>query len=265
LKMKKLYIIKIGGNVIDQPDLLEGFLLSFSGIEGLKILVHGGGKSASELAKKLGISQAMVNGKRITDSETLKITTMIYAGSVNKSIVASLQSKKVNALGLSGADLSIINAEKRKMIDIDYGFVGDITPSGINTKVISGLLESDVVPVFSAITHDGKGQLLNTNADTIASVMAVAMTSDYEVHLNYCFEKPGVLEDPENDDSLLERVTQTKYKQLLQKGSISKGMIPKMENAFSAIQNGVSSVIISHADELTKITGNEYKGTTLVA
>jgi acetylglutamate kinase len=187
--MKKLYIIKIGGDVIDDPNALEKFLVDFSKIQELKILVHGGGKIASELAKRLGISQALVNGRRITDAETLKITTMVYAGLINKQIVASLQANGVNAIGLSGADGNSIISVKRNVIDIDYGFVGDVNSSGVNSGFINLLLSVNVTPVFSAITHDGNGQLLNTNADTIASVLAVAMAKHFDVQLNYCFEK----------------------------------------------------------------------------
>lgn len=263
--MKKLYIIKIGGNIIDDSVALEKFLVNFSKIEELKILVHGGGKVASELAKRMGVSQAMVNGRRITDSETLKITAMVYAGLINKQVVALLQSHKVNAIGLSGADANIIKTEKRKVEDIDYGYVGDVSSSGINSDMLSAFLGMNLVPVFSAITHDGAGQLLNTNADTIASVLAVALSEKYNVQLNYCFEKNGVLENIEDDNSVIKTITKTKYKQLLQEGVVSKGMIPKLDNAFSAIQNGVSSVVIANADELINTIQNEHSGTTLIA
>lgn len=263
--MKKLYIVKIGGNIIDDSIALEKFLGNFSKMEGLKILVHGGGKVASELAKKLGVSQAMVNGRRITDIETLKITTMVYAGLINKQTVALLQSKRVNAIGLSGADANIIQANKRKVEDIDYGFVGDVSASEINAEMLSSFLEMNLVPVFSAITHDGAGQLLNTNADTIASVLAASMSKRYDVQLNYCFEKNGVLKNVDEENSVIKTITKTKYKQLLLDGTISKGMIPKMDNAFAAIQNGVKAVVITHADELINTTKNEHEGTTLVA
>ena len=263
--MKKLYIIKIGGNIIDNAIALDKFLVNFSIIDGLKLLIHGGGKTASEFAKKLGVSQAMVNGRRITDIETLKITTMVYAGLINKQIVASLQSKKVNAIGLSGADANMIQSTKRKMLDIDYGFVGDIDVSGVNSEMLSFFIEQEMVPVFSAITHDGNGQLLNTNADTIASALASALSKKYDVQLNYCFEKNGVLENLEDKNSVIKTMTKTKYKQLLSDGTISKGMIPKLDNAFVAIQNGVQSVVIAHADELLNTTKNEHSGTTLIA
>ena len=263
--MKKLYIIKIGGNIIDDAAALEKFLVSFSKIDELKILIHGGGKTASELAKKLGVSQAMVNGRRITDEETLKITTMVYAGLINKQIIASLQAKKINAIGLSGADANLIQSTKRKAVDIDYGFVGDIDVSGVNSEMLNFFIEKKMVPVFSAITHDGNGQLLNTNADTIASVLAAALAENHDVQLNYCFEKNGVLENIEDKNSVIKTITKTKYKQLLLDGIISKGMIPKLDNAFTAIQNGVQSVIIAHADDLINTTKNEHSGTTLIA
>lgn len=263
--MKKLYIIKIGGNIIDNANALEKFLIDFSMIDGLKLLVHGGGKTASELAKKLGVSQAMVNGRRITDTETLKITTMVYAGLINKQIVASLQAKKVNSIGLSGADANMILSTKRETVDIDYGFVGDVDVLGVNAEMLSFFIERELVPVFSAITHDGSGQLLNTNADTIASVLAAALSENYDVQLNYCFEKNGVLENTDDENSVIKTITKTKYKQLLLDGTISKGMIPKLDNAFTAIQNGVKWVVIAHADELINTTKNEHAGTTLSA
>ena len=264
--MKKLYIIKIGGNVIDDPEQLNKFLSDFSKIEDSKILVHGGGKIASELAKRLGISQALVNGRRITDAETLKVTIMVYAGLINKQIVTLLQANGVNAIGLSGADGNSITAVKRNVIDIDYGFVGDVTGSGVNLEFINSLLSAKITPVFSAITHDGKGQLLNTNADTIASVLAVAMSKYFDVQLNYCFEKKGVLKDVDDENSVISSITKTKYKQLLSEGVISKGMIPKLDNAFEAIQNGVKSVMIAHSNELINIINeNEHAGTKLIA
>lgn len=264
--MKKLQVIKIGGNVIDNPAELEKFLTDLSKVSDLKILVHGGGKVATELAKKLGIEQEMVNGRRITDAETLKVTTMVYAGLINKQVVAAMQSKGVNAIGLSGADANTIKASKRKVMDIDYGFVGDIDSSGVNVEMISVFLENGITPVFSAITHNGAGQLLNTNADTIASALAVAMSKKYEVQLNYCFEKNGVLRDVEDDNSVINVITKESYKQLLAEGVIFKGMIPKLDNSFDAIKNGVSAVMIANSKDLLKITNqNGNTGTKLIA
>jgi acetylglutamate kinase len=264
--MTKVYIIKIGGNVIDNLVALEKFLTDFSHIEGRKILVHGGGKLATDMASQLNVPQQMVNGRRVTDAETLKITAMVYAGLINKQIVASLQAKNVNAIGLSGADGNSIQSSKRKTAEIDYGFVGDIHGKSVNTTFISSLLEMNSVPVFSAITHDGKGQLLNTNADTIASALAVALATSYEVQLNYCFEKKGVLKDVEDDNSVIESITPQNYKKLLSEGVISKGMIPKLDNAFEAIQHGVKSVVIAHSNDLLNTTNeNHHAGTKLIA
>lgn len=269
---KKLYIVKIGGNVIDDAAELKKFLCEFAKINGPKILIHGGGKVATDLAKKLGVSQAMVNGRRITDAETLKIATMVYAGLLNKQIVAQLQSNGVNALGLSGPDLNVINAKKREHADgltglttgIDFGFVGDVLEDGVNTEMLSVLIEMQVCPVLCAITHDGKGQLLNTNADTIASVLAVALSKKYEVQLNYCFEKKGVLSNVNDESSIIETMSKTEYLELVKSGIVSKGMIPKLDNSFDAISKGVQRVIIGHSDELLKMT-NENAGTKLIA
>jgi acetylglutamate kinase len=264
--MEKVYIVKIGGNVIDNPTALEKFLTDFSKIAGQKVLVHGGGKLATDLAKQLNVPQEMVNGRRITDAETLKITTMVYAGLINKQIVASLQSKNINAIGLSGADGNSIQSSKRKIADIDYGFVGDLDAKSVNANFVVSLLKLNIIPVFSAITHDGKGQLLNTNADTISSALAVALSGSYDVQLNYCFEKKGVLKNVEDDDSVIEIITPLEYKQLLSEGIISKGMIPKLDNAFDAIQKGVKSVVIAHSNDLLNTTHeNKHAGTKLIA
>jgi acetylglutamate kinase len=261
--MKKVYIIKISGNVLDDEIPLKQFIHDFAGIKEAKILVHGGGKLANDLANKLGIAQTMVNGRRITDTETLKITTMVYAGLINKQLVATLQSKKNNAIGLSGADLNMIMAQKRPVVEVDYGFVGDILNDTINTPVLSNFLEQKIVPVFSAITHDGKGQLLNTNADTIASEMAVALSKTYETHLIYCFEKKGVLKDVSDENSVIETMTKHEYHNFKNEGIISKGMIPKLDNAFTAIQKGVKEVVITHYSKLLKTLQNNNAGTKL--
>ena len=264
--MNKVYIIKIGGNVIDDPLALEKFLTDFSNIPGHKILVHGGGKMATDMAAQLDIPQQLVNGRRVTDAETLKIATMIYAGLINKQIVASLQAKKVNAIGLSGADCNSIHSNKRRVTEIDYGYVGDVHKDSVNTHFISTLFKSNITPVFSAITHDGNGQLLNTNADTIASSLAIALSWSYHVQLNYCFEKKGVLKNVDDDDSVIEIMTPKNYKQLLTDGVISKGMIPKLDNAFEAIHRGVKSVVIAHSNDLLNTTHeNKHAGTRLIA
>lgn len=264
--MEKVYIIKIGGNVIDNSQALEKFLNDFSAVEGSKILVHGGGKLATDLATQLNVPQQLVNGRRITDTETLKITTMVYAGLINKQIVAALQSNHINAIGLSGADGNSIQTTKRKTAEIDYGFVGDIHSKSVNAAFITSLLKLNIVPVFSAITHDGKGQLLNTNADTIASALAVALAPVYQVQLNYCFEKKGVLKNVDDDNSVIETITPQNYKVLLNEGIISKGMIPKLDNAFEAIQHGVKSVVIAHSNDLLNTTHEtKHAGTRLIA
>lgn len=263
--MKKVYIIKISGNVLDEVEALKQFIHDFSSIQEPKILIHGGGKLANELAHKLGITQTMVNGRRITDAETLKITTMVYAGIINKQLVASLQAKQNNAIGLSGADLNLILAQKRPMVEVDYGFVGDIENNGINTPVLSNFIEQGIIPVFSAITHDGKGQLLNTNADTIASTIAVALSETYETHLIYCFEKKGVLKNVSDENSVIKTMTKQEYLDFQNEGIISKGMIPKLDNAFSAIQKGVKEVVITHHNELLNTIQNDYRGTKLIS
>jgi acetylglutamate kinase len=262
--MKKLNIIKIGGNIINDPVELENFLADFSALNGLKLLVHGGGKLADELAAKLGISQALINGRRITDAETLKVITMIYGGAINKNIVASLQSKGINALGLSGADGNSIVATKRAAGEIDFGFVGDIISEGVNTSFISSLLASGITPVFSPITHDGKGQLLNTNADTVASALAIGLSSEYEVNLHYCFEKKGVLANPENEKSLISSLDKSKYKKLISEGMISRGMIPKLDNAFDAKKKGVASVCIAKSNDLIKLINENTNCGTII-
>jgi len=264
--MQRLYIVKIGGNVIDNPIALEKFLNDFKNILGAKILIHGGGKSATDMAAQLNIPQQLINGRRITDAETLKVTAMVYAGLINKEIVASLQSKNINAIGLSGADGNSIQTLKRKVAEIDYGFVGDIHEKSVNTAFITSLLKTGITPVFSAITHDGNGQLLNTNADTIASALAIALAPFYLVQLNFCFEKKGVLRNVDDDNSVIDTITPQNYKILLSEGIISKGMIPKLDNAFEAIQNGVKSVVIAHSNDLLEATHeNKHAGTKLIA
>lgn len=263
---KKLHIVKIGGNVIDDEQSLKNFLSDFAKIKERKILIHGGGKIASDLAQKLGISQEIVNGRRITDAETLKIITMVYAGLLNKQIVTLLQSKNVNTIGLSGADMNCIKATKRENAEIDFGFVGDIVENGVNVELISSLIENNLTPVFCSVTHDGKGQLLNTNADTIASALAVSLSEKYDVHLNYCFEKKGVLKNIEDENSVIETMTKTEYEKLLCEGIISKGMIPKLDHSFDAISKGVKSVVITHFTEINNsINDNRNAGTKLIA
>ncbi len=253
--MDKLYVIKIGGNIIDDDKKLSSFLRSFSNINGKKILVHGGGKLATRLADQLGVTQQMVEGRRITDAETLKIVTMVYAGYVNKNIVAQLQANNCNAIGLCGADGDAILAHKRKHPAIDYGFVGDV--DAINTGLLKTLLEQNISIVFAPITHDQQGQLLNTNADTIAQEIAKGMGAEYEVELIYSFEKSGVLLDAEDDSTVISSITPSSYQQLKSQQKIFAGMIPKLDNAFAALNSGVQKVIIGKAEKLEDlITGS---------
>lgn len=253
---EKLYIIKIGGNVLDAPKALDRFLGDFADIKGKKILVHGGGKIATELGKKLGIETKMVEGRRITDEATIDLVTMTYAGLINKKVVAALQSKNCNAIGFSGADGNLIKATKRPVKTIDYGFVGDIEDDSVNVELISSLLAQNVMPVVCPITHDGKGNLLNTNADTIAAVLAYATAKKFETHLFYCFEKNGVLLDVNDDTSFIRELKKPQYEELKNKKQIYEGMIPKLDNAFETIAKGVHSVYICNAFHLPSIINN---------
>jgi acetylglutamate kinase len=253
----ELSIFKIGGGIIDREADLFEFVRLFARVSGPKILVHGGGKGASEMMKNLGIAPNMVNGRRITDAATLDIVTMFYAGKTNKQLVAALQARGTNALGLTGADGNAIMATRRPVREIDYGFVGDLNETSINTGLIEQLLGFGLTPVFCAINHDGHGQLLNTNADTIAASLAKALSAHYAVTLHFCFEKKGVLADMNDDNSVIEKITLADYGELKESGVISEGMLPKLENAFDALQFGVEKVIIEHAlhlDEPLKTT-----------
>lgn len=255
--MQALNIIKIGGSIANSDSRLATFLKNFAGIDTPKIIVHGGGTAATDLCEKLRIPVRMKEGRRITDEPALDVAVMVYAGLINKRIVAKLQELSCNALGLSGADLNMIPAQKRQHPKVDYGFVGDVEPKDINTYFIRRLLDEQVVPVFPAITHDGNGQLLNTNADTIASALTIALTKNYSTHLTYCFEKPGVLQDVEDDDSWIQQIDQEKYDRLKKEGIINEGMIPKLETAFEALKQGVDRVHIKHADNLLNDKGTE--------
>lgn len=239
-----LNILKIGGKLLADEGQLEQMLRVFAAMNGPKILVHGGGKRADELIKALGIEPKMINGRRITDEATLEIVTMVYAGLINKGLVAKLQAIQCPAIGLSGADGNLLLAHKRILKDIDYGFAGDIDV--INVSNLKYLLEGNLVPVCCAITHDGKGQLLNTNADTIASSLAVALAPHYQVRLQYSFEKPGVLTNPNDDHSAIAQLDKVSYQNYKQNGTITDGMIPKLDNAFAALEAGVSEIVIGN-------------------
>ncbi len=248
-------VIKIGGNVVDNPEALGRFIDDFVKLPGKKILVHGGGKEATRMSSRLEIPPTMIEGRRVTTRETLDVVTMVYAGLVNKRVVSMLQAAGCNALGLTGADGNAIRATRRKPEPIDYGFVGDIAPEGVNASLIGSLLDAGVTPVFCAITHDGNGSLLNCNADTIASAVATGTASLSPVELIYCFEQPGVMEDIERPDSVIPLITPYIYKRLRAEGVVSKGMIPKIDNAFAAIAAGVRSVTIKHSDALNRTSG----------
>lgn len=242
-----LKIIKIGGGIIDNEQELEQFLQTFSTIDGPKVLIHGGGKGASKMLNQLGIEPKMVEGRRITDQPTLDVVTGLYAGNINKTIVAKLQKLGCNALGLSGADANAIKGSKRPIKIIDYGFVGDLTDESVNRDFFQLLIDNNITPVVCAITHDGNGQLLNTNADTIASTIAVAMSQNNEVELNFCFDKIGVLRDVNDDETLIPKINETLYLQLKEEGVIFEGMIPKLNNSFKVINAGVKNVCLVHA------------------
>jgi len=258
--VEKISVIKIGGNIIDNEANLASFLTAFSRIEGPKILIHGGGKLATKMAADLHIPQQMVDGRRITDAATLKIVTMVYAGYINKNMVAALQSKNVNALGICGADANIIKAHKRIHATTDYGFVGDI--DAVDTDKIVALLNFGMSLVVAPITHDGAGQLLNTNADTMAQAIATAISSVYEVSLVYSFEKKGVLSDIHNNDSVIPVIDPENYASLKANGQVNEGMIPKLDNAFEALQKGVTRVIIGDALEIDQLIAGK-SGTTI--
>ena len=256
-----LTVIKIGGNIIDDEEKLALFLQDFASIEGHKILVHGGGKLATRVAEDMGISQQMMEGRRITDAETLKVVTMVYAGYINKNIVALLQAAGCNALGLCGADANVIKAHKRVHPVTDYGFVGDVDE--VNAGLMQSLIEQNITLVFSPLTHNGHGLLLNTNADTIAQEIAKAMGDLYEVSLVYCFEKPGVLLDAADDNSVIRNITVSSFLDLKEKNIITEGMIPKLQNAFAALEAGVKVVTIGHADNLQQLI-HQQSGTSII-
>ena len=250
-------VVKIGGNVIDNEAALERFVADFATIEGQKVLVHGGGKLATRLAEKLEIPTTMIDGRRVTDSQTLDVVTMVYAGLVNKKVVAMLQAADCNAIGLSGADANVIKATRRAAKPIDFGFVGDISVEGVDADFILSLTARGVVPVFCSIMHDGAGTLLNCNADSVASAVAVALAQKVETELVFCFEKAGVMADIDNPDSVIAEIRLQSYKTLLADGVVNKGMIPKIDGAFRALECGVKVVTIKHSADLCKDSGTK--------
>ena len=257
-----IQVFKIGGNVVDNPVMLNDFLKDFAEIPGPKVLVHGGGVMASQMQKALGMTPVMIQGRRVTDEETLKVVTMVYAGWCNKTITALLQANGCNAIGLTGAYGNAICAGRRPPVDIDgqmvdYGFVGDVRPEGVNTTFLKSLLEQGIVPVLCAINHDSQGNLLNTNADTIASSVAIALGEG--TRLIYCFEKDGVLADKDDDSSVIPHISEKDFTRLKAEGVIADGMIPKLQNAFKAIESGIDSVVIKHARNILNETGTILK------
>lgn len=250
---EKLTIVKVGGKIVEEEESLARLLADFATIDGHKLLVHGGGRSATRIAAQLGIESQMVNGRRITDAEMLKVVTMVYGGLVNKSIVAGLQAKGVNALGLTGADMNVIRSVKRPVKDVDYGFVGDVEK--VDAALLGDLIARGIVPVMAPLTHDGDGHMLNTNADTIAGETAKALAAQFDVTLMYCFEKKGVLSDENDDDSVIPHIDRKRFEALVADGTIQGGMIPKIENSLSAVEAGVSRVIITLASAIDGNSG----------
>lgn len=259
--MNSLFVIKVGGNVVDDENSLQSFLEKFAKIPGKKILVHGGGKIATTIGKQLGIEPNYINGRRITDEVTIDLVTMVYGGLINKKLVCSLQSLHCNAIGLTGADANLIPAIKRPVKEIHYGFVGDIDSAQLPVESWQLMLNNNFVPVVAPLTHDGNGQMLNTNADTIASTLAVALSKAYEVRLIYCFEKKGVLKNVEDENSVINLINKEKYRQLLADSKLADGILPKIDNAFDAIDNGVKEVLIGDAADLLQNCTENVKGT----
>jgi acetylglutamate kinase len=261
--MEKLFVIKVGGNIIDDEEKLKLFLQSVASVTPHKILVHGGGKIATEIGNKLGIESKYINGRRITDNDTIDLVTMVYGGLINKKIVAQLQSLNCNAIGLTGADANIIPAKKRTVKDIDFGWAGDIETSQLAADSLQLLLKANLTPVLAPLTHDEQGHILNTNADTIASSLAVALSIFYDVRLIYCFEKKGVLENVEDENSVINLINKKKYKQLLDGHKLFTGILPKIDNAFAAIDAGVHEVLIGDANDLIQNTTDKTVGTLI--
>jgi acetylglutamate kinase len=253
----KVTVVKVGGRIVEEDATLDKLLTDFSSLEGYKILVHGGGRSATKLAAALGIESRMVNGRRVTDEEMLRIVVMVYGGWVNKRIVAGLQSLGINAIGLTGADMDVICSERRAAGEVDYGFVGDVR--AVRGEVLERFMREGIVPVLAPLTHDGQGNMLNTNADTIAGETAKALSGAFEVTLMYCFEKRGVLKDEADEESVIPEINSASFKQYVQDGIIQGGMIPKLENAFEAIGKGVKEVIITHPEGIRTGTGTRVK------
>lgn len=253
MKKEKLTIIKVGGKIVEQEKSLNQLLKDFAEIPGLKMLVHGGGRSATALATRMGVETQMIDGRRVTDKEMLEIVIMVYGGLVNKKIVAGLQAIGIDALGLTGADLNAIRSERRPANPIDYGFVGDVKE--VNAEMLASILSMQIVPVMAPLTHDGEGQMLNTNADTIAGETAKGLADKFDVTLIYCFEKKGVLRDENDDLSVIPSINKNDFAELVSTKIVSGGMIPKLTNAFEAIDKGVKEVIITQANDIQGLEG----------
>ena len=254
---EKLTLIKVGGKIVEEDDSLRRLLDDFAALTGRKVLVHGGGRSATRIAERLGIESRMVDGRRITDAETLRVVTMVYGGLVNKNIVAGLQARGVNALGLTGADMDVIRSVKRAVAAVDYGFVGDVRQ--VNAGLLGDLIGKGVVPVMAPLTHDGGGHLFNTNADTIAGETAKALAALFDVTLVYCFEKRGVLRDERDEDSVIPSLDRGEFRRLVMEGVVQGGMIPKLENAFEALDAGVGEVVITQAAAIGTCGGTRIR------
>lgn len=248
----KLTIIKVGGKIVEEKESLDSLLRDFAAIDGFKLLVHGGGRSATKVAAQLGIETLMIDGRRVTDDAMLDVVTMVYGGFVNKKVVARLQSLGIDALGMTGADMDIIHSHKRPVKSVDYGWVGDV--DRVNGEALSALLRSGVVPVIAPLTHDGEGHLLNTNADTMAGETAKGLAPFFDVSLVYCFEKPGVLRDENDDESVIAEIDPALFASLKEEGIVTGGMLPKLENAFNALDAGVGEVVITRASALDDLS-----------
>ncbi len=260
--MNKLFVTKIGGNVLDDEAALDKFLKDFASIQSPKILIHGGGAMATKIGNQLGIESKYIDGRRITDRQTLDLVSMVYGGLINKQIVAHLQQWGCNALGVTGADGNMIKAVRRPVREIDYGYAGDITPDSVNSTLLYFLLKQNVVPVFAPLTHS-EGMMLNTNADTIASVLAISLSKHFDVRLIFCFEKKGVLKDVTDENSVIRQLNEADYKRYLAEGVFQDGILPKLENSFSAIHSGVKEVLIGEAADLLRNTRVDTEGTLI--
>jgi len=260
--MNRLFVIKIGGNVLDNESALLSFLNDFAAIQSPKILIHGGGGIATKIGGKLGIESKYVKGRRITDAATLDLVSMVYGGLINKQLVTRLQDSGCNAMGFTGADGNLIKATKRPVGETDFGFVGDITPDSVNSTLLVFLLKQGIIPVFAPLTH-GQGTLLNTNADTIASALATSLSMHFDVRLIYCFEKKGILKNVNDENSVITSLDKSLYEKYLSEGSFHDGILPKLENAFSAIQSGVKEILIGDAKDLSRNLGPETVGTLI--